>query len=264
MPSLLELQTEFARAIVAHDERPLLTEWIVAGHGLAPEERIGVYRNNVFSNYRAVLCEVYPVVVALVGEPFFKRAADIYASTYPSRSGDLNDFGGELGDFLAGWPPATQLPYLPDVARLEWAVERVFHAAEAPALDLTTLATVPQEASSSLRFALHSASRVVRSPYPILRIWQANQIGFEGDQSVNLDAGGDAVLVIRRSATVELERLSPGELELLQALAADLTLAQAHARALEVDPALDLTALLRHHVLEGTLVAFHHDKGATA
>jgi hypothetical protein len=83
-----------------------------------------------------------------------------------------------------------------------------------------------------------------------------NQAGYEGDQSVNLDAGGDAVLVIRRDASVELEPLSPGASTLLQALAADLTVAQAHARALEADPELDLTALLQHHVLSGTLVAF--------
>jgi len=69
--------------------------------------------------------------------------------------------------------------------------------------------------------------------------------------------------VIRRSGTVELERLSPGELELLQALGGNLTFAQAHARALEADSGLDLTALLRHHILGGTLVAFRNNGGVT-
>jgi hypothetical protein len=256
MPSLLELETAFTRAVMERDESGLLAEWLVSGRGLDALERIDVYRNNVFSNYRAALREVYPVVLALLGEPFFNRAADTYTSSHPSRSGDLNDFGGELSDFLAGWPPAASLAYLPDVARLEWAVERVFHAAESPSLDLTALAAVSQEALPELRFVLHPASRIVRSPYPILRIWQVNQAGFNGDQCVNLDAGGDAVLVIRRDATVDLERLSPGASTLLQALAADFTLAQAHARALEADPELDLTALLQHHVLSETLVAF--------
>lgn len=263
MPSLPELQAAFARAMMGRDEGALLAQWIVAGRGLDAEARIGVYRNNVFSNYRATLREVYPVVLALVGEPFFHRAADIYASDYPSRSGDLNDFGGEFGDFLAGWPPAAQLAYLPDIARLEWAMERVFHAAEASPLDLTALAAVSQEELAGLRFALHPASRIVDSPYPILRIWQVNQPDFSADQSVHLGAGGDALLVIRRSTTVEVERLSPGVLTLLQALAADLTLAQAHARALEADPELHLTALLQHHVLGGTLVAFQNDRGVT-
>jgi hypothetical protein len=263
MQSLLELQTAFWRALVKRDEGTPLTEWIVADRGLDARTRIDIYRNNVFSNYRATLLEVYPVVLALVGEPFFDRAADVYTSNYPSRSGDLNDFGGEFGSFLAAWPPAAPLAYLPDVARLEWAVERVFHAAEHPPLDLTALAAVSQEGLPELRFLLHPASRIVHSPYPILRIWQANQTGFNGDQSVNLDAGGDAVLVIRRDAAVELEPLSPGASTLLQALAANFTLAQAHARALEVDPGLDLAALLQHHVLGGTLVAFRNDNGAT-
>jgi len=70
--------------------------------------------------------------------------------------------------------------------------------------------------------------------------------------------------VIRRNTTVEVERLATGELSLLGALAADHTLAQAHAQALEADPGLDLTALLQRHVLSGTLVAFRNGRGATA
>jgi len=264
MPSLPELQAAFARAMMERQESAVLAEWIVAGRGLDAEARIGVYRNNVFSNYRATLREVYPVVRALVGESFFNGAADTYASNYPSRSGDLNDFGGEFGVFLAGWPPAAQLAYLPDVARLEWAAERVFHAAEAPPLDLAALAAVSQAELPGLRFALHPASRIVCSPYPIRRIWEVNQPDFSGDQSVHLGDDGDALLVIRRSAAVELAPLSSGELELLQALAADLTLAQAHALALAADPELDLTALLQQHILGGTLVAFRYDRGVTA
>ena len=90
-----------------------------------------------------------------------------------------------------------------------------------------------------------------------------NQPGFSGDQTVHLHAGGDALLVIRRGTIVELERLAAGELALLQALAMDLSLEQAHLRAQEAEPELDLAAFLQRHVLAGTLVAFHNDKGAT-
>jgi len=260
MPSLPELQAAFARAVIERDEGPLLVDWIVSGRGLDAQARLGVYRNNVLSNYRKAMRAAYPVVFALVGEAFFNHACDTYASRYPSRSGDLNDFGGEFGYFLAGWPPAAQLAYLSDVARLEWAVERVFHAVDAAALDLHALALVPQEELPNLRFELHPASRIVCSPYPILRIWQVNQPGFAGSQAMELHAGGDTLLVIRRGATVELERLSAGELSLLQALATDCPLARAHAQALEAEPGVDLTALLQHHVLSGTLVAFRNGR----
>jgi len=262
MPSLPELQAAFAHAVFERDER-LPADWIVASGDLDAETRIGIYRSNVFGNYRNALREVYPVILALVGEPFFNHAADTYALHHPSRSGDLNDFGGEFGDFLAGWPPAAQLAYLPDTARLEWAMECVFHAADAAPLDLQALAAVPEEELPALRFELHPASRIVHSPYPILRIWQVNQPGFSGNQTVHLHVGGDALLVIRRGEGVELERLSAGEAVLLRSLAADLTLAQAHAQALEADLEVDLAALLHRHVLGGTLIAFRNDRGVT-
>lgn len=259
MPSLPELQVAFARAVLESDEHPL-ADWIVTGAGLDAQARLRVYRNNVFGNYRKTLREVYPVVLALVGEPFFHSAADTYAVRHPSRSGDLNDFGGEFGHFLADWPPAAQLTYLTDIARLEWAVERAVHAPDAPALELQALAAVPEEDLPLLHFDLHPASGIVCSPYPILRIWQVNQSGFTGNQTVDLHAGGDAVLVIRRGASVELVRLCPGELALLQALAVDVPLAQAHAHGQEIEPDIDLAVFLQRHVLGGTLVAFRNDK----
>jgi hypothetical protein len=254
MPSLPDLQAAFARAVIDHDEGEV-ADWIAAADGLDAPARIAIYRSNVFGNYRNTLREVYPVILALVGEPFFVHAADAYAARYPSRSGDLNDFGGELGDFLAQWPPSAQLVYLPDVAKLEWAMESVFHAADAAPLDLQALAAVAPEVVATLRFDLHPASRIICSRYPILRIWQVNQPGFTANQSVQLDAGGDSLLVIRRSSAVELERLSPGELALLQGLAEGVSMAEAHTRAVQADPELDLSAFLQHHALGGTLVA---------
>jgi len=255
MPSLPELQAAFARAVIDRDELHV-AEWISATPALDASARIAIYRNNVFGNYRSTLRQVYPVVLALVGEAFFDRAADVYAARYPSRSGDLNDFGGHFGDFLAEWPPSAHLVYLRDVAKLEWAMESAFHAADAAALDLQALATVSPDAFSALRFDLHPASRVVHSACPILRIWQVNQPGYSGDQTVQLDAGGDALLIIRRGSAVELEPLSRGELLLLEDLAGGKSLGESHVHALEAEPVLDLSAFLQRHVLGGTLVAF--------
>lgn len=263
MLSLPELQNAFAHALIERDGQAL-AGWIRSGHGLDAEARIDVYRTNVFGNYRMALREVYPVVLALVGGAFFNRAAEDYVLHHASRSGDLNDFGGAFGDFLAGWVPAAQLVYLPDVARLEWAIERVFHAADAPPLDLHALGKVPQPALPKLRFKLHPASRIVRSLYPILRIWRVNQPGFSGDQAVHLDAGGEDLLVIRRGTAVDIERLSPGELALIEALAAGLPLGQAHASVQEAEAGLDLAALLQRHILGGTLIAFRAHDGETA
>jgi hypothetical protein len=90
----------------------------------------------------------------------------------------------------------------------------------------------------------------------VLRIWQVNQEGYEGEQTVDLAEGAVRLLVIRRALEVELETLSPGEFVLLEALAQDQEFGPACEVALAAEPDVDLTACLQHHVLRGTLVSF--------
>ena len=53
MLALHEVQTEFRRAILTGDTDTFCA--LVAADGLAPEERLGVYRNNVFASQRLSL-----------------------------------------------------------------------------------------------------------------------------------------------------------------------------------------------------------------
>ena len=250
MPSLLEVQAAFSRALLEQDVSEI-AGWV------APSGGLDVYRNNVLGNYSSALRDVYPAIATLVGENFFDRVAREYALRYPSRSGDLHDFGETFGEFLRLWEPAAHLDYLHDVAKLEWAMHRVFHAADAEPLDLRALAGVPPESLCELRFELNPAARLIASTYPLLRIWQTSQPGAAADDTVSLDDGGDCLLVIRRNREIQIERLSAGEFAWLQALAANVSLAQAHERAIEMEPRLDLGACLRRHVLGLTLVAFY-------
>jgi hypothetical protein len=191
-----------------------------------------------------------------VGQEFLRYAARSFVPAYPSRSGNLHDFGAEFAQFLEAFAPAAGLPYLPDVARLEWAYHRVFHEASHAPLHLAALAAVDPASYGDLRFRLHPATRLVPSQYPILRIWQVNQEGFDGDALVDLAEGGVRVLVSRPRLDVELQPVDEAEFTLLRELAADRTFAQACEAALEVQTDFDLSASLQRHVLQGTLVDF--------
>src|SRR4029453_7123257 len=117
MPSLSELQRRFAATVL-----DLARE---------PHARIAVYRHTIFANYRNALGATHRVVRELTGVPFFDAAVDAFVLAHPSTGGDLNVYGDAFASFLATYPHAAPLPYLPDVARLEWAMDEAHRAADA-------------------------------------------------------------------------------------------------------------------------------------
>ena len=252
-PSLRELEQAFASAIL--DDAPSVIRHV--NDGTFPAARhLQVYRHNTFANLTDALAAVYPVVRRLVGEPFFEQSADGFIRRHPPRSGNLHDFGATFADFLTAFPGADNLAYLPDVARLEWACHQAFHAAEAAPLALDALGAVPPDSYGALVFQLHPSSRLLASAYPMLRIWQVNQPGFDGDPTVNLDQGAERLLVVRAGITVEIEKLDAGEYTLLSAFSASRTLAAASDEAHAADARFDLMITLSRHVQSGALVGF--------
>jgi hypothetical protein len=255
MPSLRELQQGFSAAVFADD---LHFSAQIHGTGdLNGEQRLGIYRNNTVANFTDALRITYPVVCRLVGEGFFRYAAAQYIARTPSISGDLQDYGGTFPEFLRTFEPAASLPYLADVASLELAQEQVFYAPESDVLDTAALARVPPERYGELRFSLNPAGRLLTSPFPVLRIWEVNQDAYDGEQSVDLQAGGVELLVIRqRNLDVEIQNLTAGEFALLEALQEGDDFATACEKTLQAQPDFDLPAGFRHHVAQGSLVGF--------
>ena len=255
MPSLVEIQRGVAAAMISGDPAALAGLGIVAG-AISPAARIDIYRSNVFGNYRKALATTFPVVRQLVGAAFFNAAAHAYVRAHPSTHGDVNRYGGDLAGFLTTYEPVRMLVYLPDIARLEWAIDQAAIAADAPPFDLAALATLREDAHAMLGFVLHPSVQFVESPYPILHIWQVNQPVFEGEDVVDLREGGDSLLIVRGECGVDIERLNPGEGALLGGFAAGETLAVAADLATEAEPAFDLPAALRRHVANHVLAAF--------
>ena len=203
----------------------LQREFLADLYGEAPlRGPLAVYRRNVLANLRDALGAAYPVVRRLVGDAFFAEAADRYARACPSASGDLHRFGESFAEFLAAYEPARPLDYLPDVARLEWAVAQAFHAADARAFDFAALGAIAEADRGKVRLALQPAACLIASPHPIAAIWEANQAGRDG--TPERTQGADRVLVYREAFTVRVRPLAEGEWRLLAALARGATLGE--------------------------------------
>lgn len=216
---LRRLQEDFAAAVVAGDSVAL------DPHLAGDRDGMAIYRHAVSANAANALRAAYPVVARLVGEAFFAEAARLLGLASPSTSGDLNRHGAGFAAFLGEYPHAAPLPWLADVARLEWAWHESLGEADAGSLDLAALGRVPEPDRPRLRFKLHPAVRLVRSRWPVLAIWEANQDGRDG--TPEREEGPDDVLLWRESGRVLLALVGAREAEFVEATARGLSLAEA-------------------------------------
>lgn len=216
------------------------------------DARLAIYHGAVRANWARALAAAYPVVKRLVGDAFFDAAAEAYGMAHPSRSGDLGAFGERFAGFLAAHAPAAGLAYLPDVARLEWAVYESAAAADAAPFDFAALRAVPADRHGAVRLRLHPAVRLLESAHPVLAIWEANQADRDGTPG-RLE-GADRVLVARRALEPAPRALAPAEWRLLDGLARGLTLDEVCA-ALGNEAGL-LQQMLVAHAAEGVVCGF--------
>ncbi len=170
-PSLLETQNAMLAAIAAANPGPL--ERFVVSDGIGAHERIGIHRNTTGHTLVKALRLAHPAVHRLVGDGFFEAAARTFLETEWPQSALLDEFGEGFGRFLDAFEPAASLAYLGDVARLEWAVHRALHAADATPLDLARLAAVPESRVGELRFLAHPSLAFVPVCWGADEIWRA-------------------------------------------------------------------------------------------
>ena len=159
--------------------------------------------------------------------------------------------------FLRAQTSLCGLPYLADIAALEWASHEVYHESDGTDFDSASLAHVPSEAQARIRLHLQLATRFVASPYPVLAIWQANQSNDDkGVTPVALDEGDVRLLVARTGFEVEFRVLGHAEDRWLHSLAQGETLLTALQAALDLDPAFDFGTTLGRHVALGSFRAW--------
>jgi hypothetical protein len=251
MPALLDLQTDFRDAILGRDDTPIASA--IFGDGLAPVARLSIYRNHVFASLTAALKAMYPVVCRLVDERFFAYAAHEYIRAEPPTEPCLVRYGESFPAFLESFPPCRGLPYLRDVAALEWAITRVKTALTPSPLSARSLAMVPAAAAGHVRFTFAGTIALIDSPWPVDRIWIANQDGADPEAVIDLDAGGTRFEIRRRARDVLFQALDGALHAFRAALLAGETLDAAMQAALAHDPMFDLAVALRHLLSDGVV-----------
>ena len=252
MPSLRDVQHAVRRSLLQDADGDAAA--LIVGAGLAPSQRLSVYRNTIFAALSNALMLSFPAVHRLVGAEFFEGAAHVFASEQPPRCADLNAYGAAFPDFLQRFEPAATLAYLADVARLEWAVNRALHAPDAQAIDVSQLAAVAPSDQDRVCFVAHPSISLLRSSFPVDSIWRAVlQQDDAAIAAIDLDSGPVRLMVHRLAGEVEVVRLDEGAWR----FAAALFSGQPLGSALDAAQGIATPELLADHLLAGRCIGFH-------
>jgi hypothetical protein len=225
---LLELQRDFRRHLLG-GRAPSLAAAVLAD-GLSAQARLQVYRNHVTLSLCEALRTTFPITQRLVGDEFFAGIAGQFIAAHPPLSPCLAEFGDEFPNFIAVFPPAAALPYLPDVARLEWALNEAWHSSVEPALDAAAVAAIDPADLAGSSLVLQPSLRLLTSVWPVEAIWRANQPGQDGS-GIDLAAGGCELLVWREGDDAVFRSIAPEAAAFVRLLLAGEVLHAAFALA---------------------------------
>ena len=246
MSNLHETQRRFTRGMLT--ARDATIEPWIDEDAISAAERVAIYRNTFLGVVVNAMRLTYPVVERLVGPEFFEGATRLFLQENPPRSACLNDYGGGFDAFLARLPEAAHLSYLPDVARLEWAVAQAAVAEDAPMLDPAALMQFPAETLGDLRLVPHPSLQLVNLASPADAIWHAITDGNEAALSHIKIGGPPFTLLLHRGANgIVFRRLNETERAVTVALSQGRTL----GTALGAAPEDEAMPLLAEHLAAG-------------
>ncbi len=167
MTNLAKLQQDFAKHIYQKSDKKILSEIIYSN--IEALERLNIYRNNILGNFESILSSTFIVTKKILGEKEFDRLTQKFCQKFPSKSGDLNEFGTEFPQFIKSYEPK----YLKDLAQLELFYHQSYFAPRPQnKFDLNKFKKIKAENFSKITFTLNPSCILLTSKFAIFTIWK--------------------------------------------------------------------------------------------
>lgn len=247
---LNEMQTRFKDLMLDHPDAVYVMDDKFAAvfeeKRIPLPDRLKVYRNNIVGSMSDVLLASFPVMESLVGKEFMEGMARSFVLAHPPKQGCLSLYGAGFDDFVAGFKPAQSLPYLPDVARLEIAMNQAYYAKDQDPVLAEDFGKILPEHLAETIVEIGENVHCLSFDYPVRAI---RSYCLSDDQSapLDVDSGGEKVMIHRPALEVFLTVLNDDEFEMIRNLrehnlgdAVELTLLQY--------PDFDFQAFLQKHL----------------
>lgn len=207
-------------------------------------EQLSIYRTHVVNTLSGVVEETFPMVNALVGEEFLHTMAMHFVMKNPPSEACLNHYGSDFSAFIATYEAAVKLPYLPDCARLDWAMNKAYYALKTMPLTTDDLSTIDPKRYEDVMFSISPNIQLVESDYPLHQIYEfcAEQSG----KDLSIDGMADYLMVARINHKSQIIKLSAAEHALLMQIQSGYSLGQGIEKSFAIDPQFDFNAFIQN------------------
>ncbi len=258
---LNKIQSSFKNLMLDHPDAvntaPEDFRDIFASGNVALSKRLKIYRNNIIGSLTDVMLATFPLTEALVGKEFLEHMARSFILQNPPEQSCLSFYGVGFDQFIEGFEPAKALPYLPDIARLEIAMNEAYYAKDDAALTAKELSDIPHDTLEQLDLNLRTSARIVSSHYPLRLIKDFCENTSDETQNLDISVGGENLLVYRPALDVAIIPLEEDEKEFLNHLTNGDNFGQAADRTLNKFNNFNIGKYLSKHIELETFSSFH-------
>lgn len=220
------MQQQFKDALFTHSET-LLNDIKAEDLG-ERNQRLNVYRNNVYVSLQEALADIFPVCKQLVGEEFFNAMARQFIERHPPTSPILSEYGDVFSTFVAHFFPAQSLPYLSLLCDLEYRLLQLTHQAEIDTLSLEAAQQRLSQVQDPEQLQLHITPQCVllKAPFAIASLYLAHQQPEPDLSHIDLSQT-EYILLVKSDLYGRCYVLSEEEFDFIRTLKSHASLTQA-------------------------------------
>lgn len=250
---LNETQNLFSQVMLDYPDAmsnrdPVLTSLFACDENILPT-RLQIYRNNIIGSLTKAMQLTYPLIVKLTGENFAASMMRSFVRENPPREACLARYGGGLDLYIKSYAPARGLPYLADIARLEWAMNESYYAPDDKPLTPFYLQNIHGCEVADIIFRLRSSVKLLESSWPLLAIREFCMLeNRDESQTLDLDQGGCNIMLYRPTLSVEVASVDMPEYKFLRGIQAGKPLGDILANVLQTYPDFDFQKFLQKHL----------------
>ncbi len=205
---------------------------IVEAEPLTKIERLDVYAEAYYSRLLECLELDFPALKRVLGEDIFRGLVAQYLEAHPSRTFTANSLGEQLPEFMKSYELSEELPYLPDLARLEWATVDSFFAKDHAPFDPARLDQIAADAWPRVRLKLDSSVVLLHSH------WNVDDMSNDEKQPASEEERW--LVVSRQNYKVRVQKVEPLQFRVLELLSEGMRLGELCTK---IEESLDIEAV---------------------